>query len=108
MGYWKPEDLKRFQREYTDKILPLLEGKIWAKHCDLRGYITSMITEEIQDHLRWGCQNGFYKAGLSIDKSNYRSVVKKQMDICAKKLPLDFKAYISCEDADEWLRTQGF
>lgn len=105
MGYWKAEDLKRFHEEYILKIIPIFQGKPWAKLCDLRAYHTSMITDDIKKHIHEAVRGGFSKAAIILDPSNkYASVVEMQMRQCAKDTPLIVEKFTNHGDADRWLR----
>jgi hypothetical protein len=109
VGYWKPEDVIRLHNDYATKVVPLFKGNKWAKLCDLTNYTVSMITEEIQDHVKWGHQNGYTTAAVVVDEcDNCRSVIELQMKIGSKNVPFTLKFFSNVEEADEWLKAQGF
>ncbi|EOD01617.1 hypothetical protein [Caldisalinibacter kiritimatiensis] len=109
IGYWTSEDVKRLHNDYVEKIVPLFNGEEWAKLCDLSAYKVSMITEDIQDHVEWGWKNAFTTAATVLDKyDNYRSVIELQMKIAAKDKSFKQEFFYKIENAEKWLKTQGF
>lgn len=109
IGYWKPEDMQRFENDYTTKIIPLLKDKKWAKCCELRQYKTSMITDEIEEHTKYCIQNGYVMAAVVLnDLDKYKSVIHLQMKIISDHTGLPFEKFTSIEEADKWLNEKGF
>ena len=101
-GLWTKEDMKRFQDDYINKILPLFKNKIWTKCTDMRGYRTSNITEEIREHLQWAAENGMKQGAIIVESAIKKSQMKRSNEQLAPK------PFTSKEKADEWLKSQGF
>lgn len=109
IGYWRSQDIERFQNDYAKNIVPLFKGKPWAKCCDLRDYKTSMITEEIKEHVKWCIQNGNTVAVIIVNGLDiYKSVIELQMKIAAKHSGHLVWYCTDREEAEQWLRERGF
>lgn len=106
-NYWKHEDYLRLHNEYVTKVVPLFNGKPWRKCCDLRTYHISMITEDIQDHVKWGSKNGFIGGVIIIDSSNpATSAIALQMKLGTKHIDFDTMVCESLEEANLWLESR--
>jgi hypothetical protein len=103
IGFWKKEDLARYHDEYTKNLPMDFRGKPWAICCDLRDYKTSSISEEMQAHTQWKLSMGL-KCGAII--VNDPIVIMQMNRAIDSKCPQ--KAFSSMEEADKWLRSQGF
>ncbi|QZY53690.1 hypothetical protein [Crassaminicella profunda] len=105
IGYWKPEDLERFHKDYVTKIRPLFKDETWSKCCDLRNYKTSMITVKLQKHNKWAVENGLTKAAILLEDGNiYNSVIGVQMNAAGKDISVKPKIFTSNEEAYKWLQ----
>ncbi len=103
IGLLKEEDTQRLHNEYMKKIVPLFNGKSWAKCSDLRNYKTSTVVDAMNTHINWCEQHGLVTGAIIVDQM----IVKMQMNRVSKNTvqPTAFK---SVEEADKWLKEQGF
>ncbi|MCB2295926.1 hypothetical protein LGK95_20925 [Clostridium algoriphilum] len=102
-GFWKVEDMKRFQADYVAKVAPLLKGKIWAKCSDLTEYQTSSIVDGIHEHITWAAGIGLSNAAIVVSSA----IIKMQMnrgdgDIISPKI------YDNKSEALNWLEFEGY
>ncbi len=103
IGVWTPEDLERFQGEYSTHILPLFTGKEWAISSDVRQYKTTPI--DMDKHVAWKHAHGA-KLGVIIVES---AVVKLQINkASAGSQGFTVQAAVNEEEASDWLAAQGF
>lgn len=102
-GMWTKEEFARLHNDYVTKIVPAFGGKTWAKCCNLVGYKTSDITDDIAEHNLWCEKNGFTHAALIVESA----IIKMQMNRSVKGgvFPM---AFTDEKEADAWLRSQGF
>ncbi|HEY8805892.1 MAG TPA: hypothetical protein VIM42_12465 [Clostridium sp.] len=102
-GFWKVEDMKRFQADYVAKVAPLLRGKIWSKCSDLTEYQTSSIVDGIHEHITWAASIGLSNAAIVVSSA----IIKMQMnrgdgDIISPKI------YDNKSEALNWLEFEGY
>lgn len=103
-GLLKAEDIDNMHNDYVTKVLPLLKGKSWTKCSDMKNYKTSNIVDESEKHLNWCNQNGMKPGAILVDSA----IVKMQMNRAAKNNALAPTAFTDEQEADAWLKTQGF
>lgn len=109
IGYWKPEDMQRFENDYKNNIIPVFKDKKWAKCCDLRQYKTSMITNELKGQIEYSAQNGYVIAAIVLDDlDKYKSVIDLQMKIISEHTGVLFEKFTDIQEADKWLNEKGF
>lgn len=104
IDFWKEEDFVRFHNEYITKIYPLIKGKKWVKCSDLRAYKTSNIVDSLNGHLKWCKDNGFVGGAIILDSA----IVKMQISRSSKSLGIEPVPFDNLEEADKWLKSQGF
>ncbi|GAB6086471.1 hypothetical protein [Alkaliphilus crotonatoxidans] len=102
-GLWEKSDFERFKNDYINKVGPLIKGKKWAKYCDLIGYRTSNITDEIGELNIWCEENGLTHAALLVESA----IIKMQMNRSVKGTVYP-QAFTDPKEADAWLKSQGF
>jgi len=102
-GAWKPEDMKRYQKDYETKIAPLLKGKKWAKCSDLNDYKMSIIVDEMAQHVKWATGIGLTSGAIVV--SNV--VVKMQIKRGDAGLTSP-EAFGTEKEALDYLAGQGF
>ncbi len=102
MGLWDSEDFTRYHNVYVSKIAPLFKGKKWAKCSDLTEYKTSNIADDIKEHIVWAEKNGFACGAIVIDSA----ITKMQMN--RSKNQVAPNSFSSEDEADTWLKSQGF
>ncbi|RKD33455.1 hypothetical protein [Thermohalobacter berrensis] len=108
-GYWRLEDMERFHNDYVSKIIPLFNGKEWAKCCYINAYEAAMITDDIKSHVKWAVSNGFRKAAMILEGNNqYNSVIDLQIRLAVKNTKLHLEKFESINEADKWLKSEGF
>lgn len=103
-GLWTAEDLERYQQDYMTKVKPAFKGNKWAKCSDLRTYRTSNISAEMNKLMSWCFQNGLACGAIIVDSA----IVKMQMERSTRGAGGEPTPFANLEDADKWLKTQGF
>ncbi len=103
IGLWDPQDFERYHNIFVTKVVPQFKGKKWAKCSDLREYKTSNISSELKAHLSWAENNGFSCAAIVLDST----IIKMQMNR-SKRDVVEPYAFASMEEADSWLKNQGY
>ncbi|MGX8794522.1 hypothetical protein ACR6HW_00300 [Fusibacter sp. JL298sf-3] len=103
-GLLKPEDINQMHDDYLKKIYPMFRGKQWTKCSDLRNYQTSQIVDESDKHLHWCHDNGMVPGAILVDST----IVKFQMKRVSKDNDLMPTPFSSMEEAENWLKGQGF
>ncbi|HOP99985.1 MAG TPA: hypothetical protein PK604_03960 [Acetivibrio clariflavus] len=102
-GFWHKEDIERYHDDYVKKVSQEFNGKPWAVCCDLRGYKTSNIGEEMEKHTQWKINSGMCCAAIIVSDT----IVKMQLNRASGgKYPQ--MAFTNEQEADEWLRSKGF
>lgn len=104
VGFWTAEDFKRYREDYVNKIVPALKGKKWAKMCDLTEYKVSTIVDEINSLNEYCEKNGFCCAALIVENA----LVKMQMNRSVKGNGVNPMAFTDVNEADAWLKGQGY
>lgn len=102
-GFWSKEDYLRYHDDYVKKIGPHVKGKRWATCSDLRNYKTSNITDEVNVHVKWKQENGLACGVIILDSA----IVKMQMKRASTNA-MEPHAVGSVEEANSWLKSQGF
>lgn len=103
IGIWDQNDIERFHKNYTEKIVPLFKGRQWAKCCNLKGYKVSKIADNLKEHTMWAFNNGLKHTAMIVDSF----VVQNQM----KRTGGDFiilDMFETFEEADQWLSSEGY
>jgi len=103
-GFWNQEDLQRHHQDYITKIIPVLKNQKWAKCSDVRTYKTSTITDELNKNMELYAQSGLVGGAIVVDSA----IVKMQLNRSSKSIGLEPEPFTSLEDADKWLKSQGF
>lgn len=104
MGLWNADDIERYHKDCMAKVLPAFKGSKWAKCCDMRDYKTSSITEELNKKMAMYAQNGLVGGAIIVDSA----IVKMQLSRSTKSIGLEPVPFDSVEEADKWLKSQGF
>lgn len=104
IGFLKDEDLERYHKEYENKIVPLFKGKKWTKLSDLTQFKASSISESGNKHLAWCFKNGMEPGAIVVENA----IVKMQMNRLSKGNNVSPTAFTSVDEADAWLKAQGF
>lgn len=103
-GYFSKEDMERYHNDYIDNVLLLLEiDKPWAIITDLRYYLASNVNEDIYAHVNWKVEHNLNKAAV-VSESSF---TKFQMRRVGEET-IEPSFFNSIEEADKWLRVQGF
>lgn len=103
-GYFLKEDMERYHKDYVDNVLMSLNiDKPWAIITDLRYYRASDITENIYEHVNWKVEHNLKKAAVVAVSPFIRSQMRKVGDET-----IEPSFFNTPEEADEWLRRQGF
>lgn len=103
-GLFTAEAVKRLDDDYRTKVIPLLEGKKWAKLCDLRNYQMTSNVDEMNAHNVYCIEHGMAVGALVMDSA----VLKLQMNRSGKAIGVAPNVFSSVEEAEEWLKSQGF
>ena len=103
-GLFTAEAVKRLDNDYRTKVIPLLEGKKWAKLCDLRNYQMTSNVDEMNAHNAYCIEHGMVAGALVMDSA----VLKLQMSRSGKAVNLEPNIFSSVEEAEKWLKSQGF
>jgi hypothetical protein len=104
MGLWNVEDIERYHQDCMTKVIPALKSKKWAKCSDVRDYRTSSITEELNKRMSIYAQYGLVGGAIIVDSA----LVKMQLSRSTKDIGLEPVPFDSAEEADKWLKSQGF
>lgn len=103
-GYFSKKDMERYHNDYIDNVLLLLEiDKPWAIITDLRYYRASNINEDLYVHVNWKVKHNLNKAAV-VSESSF---TKFQMRRVGEET-IEPSFFNSIEEADNWLRVQGF
>lgn len=102
-GFWKKDDVDRFQKDHETKVIPAFKGKKWAKCVDLKEFRISQDAEAINNHNKYCEKQGLKTAALILDKA----IVKMQMNNTSKGTGLDPKIFDNEIDASKWLSSIG-
>jgi hypothetical protein len=106
-GIWKRENALAYVAEYKKAATPLLDGK-WARLINLCNWKSSYpeIIEIINEHVRWGYNNGAEYLAYVIDNPVLMKTLKKMTKVGKTANPTRmFKTY---EEADRFLRSKGY
>lgn len=103
VGLWKKEQYMEYHSQYENKIGPALAGKPWAICTDLRNYKISDLADGMAIHAEWLVKNNV-KFGATIVSS---AIVKMQINR-AFSPSFPQQAFLTMEEADEWIKLNGF
>lgn len=103
IGFWTKEDYQRYHNDYVSQIGPLVKGKTWAKYVDLRNYKPSDISDEINKHAEWMNKSGCNTTAIMVASA----IVKMQMNRAGSG-HVQQQAFTDENEADAWLKSQGF
>lgn len=103
-GLFTAEALKRLDNYYKKNVIPLLTGKKWAKHCDLREYTLGNIADEMNAHNKYCIENGMTDVALIVDSP----IVKMQMNRGGIAVSLAPTAFTDTAESDTWLKEKGY
>lgn len=103
IGLWNKDYYKEYHSQYVEKIGPILNGKPWAIRSDLRKYKISDLTPLLAMHTDWLAANNLQSAAIIVDNA----IVKMQINRAISSKFIQ-KAFLTEEEADEWLRSKGF
>ncbi|QUH21485.1 hypothetical protein [Alkaliphilus sp. B6464] len=96
-------DIESMHKDYVSKVASLLKGKKWAKCSDLRNYKTTTL-DGGDTHLNWCLENGMKQGAIIVESS----IIKMQMNRLSKGSNTQPTAFTTLEEADAWLKSQGF
>ena len=96
-------DMDSMHKDYVAKVGPLLKGKKWAKCSDMINYKTTTL-DDGSAHLAWCLENGMQQGAIIVASA----IVKMQMNRMGKDSKINPVAFESLEEADTWLKSQGF
>ena len=101
-GFWTLDDFRPFNNTYNS-ILNDLDGKKWAKLCDLSEYVVSSIADEMKNHISWLAQNGYTHCAVVFPKSLVKSQIGRCMD---KRIVTSY--FSNVDEAKNWLEAEGY
>ncbi|ABW18435.1 hypothetical protein [Alkaliphilus oremlandii] len=96
-------NMESMHNDYVNKVFPLIKGKKWTKCSDLRNYKTTTLNDG-DTHLEWCTKNGMVPGAIIVASA----IVKMQMNRLGKTSNSDPVAFDNLEEADAWLKSQGF
>ncbi|MGB7606062.1 MAG: hypothetical protein WBL93_11375 [Lutisporaceae bacterium] len=103
-GFWNLEDIQRYHQDYVTKVIPALKNKKWAKCSDVRTYKTSTIADELNKNMTLYIKNGLVGGAIIVESA----IVKMHLNRSTKNIGLEPEPFDNFEDADKWLKSQGF
>ena len=103
-GFFEKEDFARYHNDYVSKVLPVIgSSKPWATVSDLRNYKTSNIAEDIENHVKTKVENNLQKAAIVVGNVINKMQMKRVGGSAMEPMPFE-----TMEEADTWLKSQGF
>lgn len=103
VGQWKKEEYLEYHSQYVNVIEPLLAGKPFAICSDLRKYKISDLAEEMAIHADWLIKNQVKFGAVIVDSA----IVKMQINR-AFSSSFPQQAFLSDDEASQWLQSKGF
>lgn len=104
MGLWSADDIERYHQDCMAKVIPAFKDRKWAKCSDVRDYKTSSITEELNKKMAVYAQHGLMGGAIIVDSA----IVKMQLSRSTKSMGMEPVPFDNIEEADKWLKSQGF
>jgi len=102
-GYFSKEDMERYHNDYVNNVILLGVDKPWAIITDLRYYRASNINENLYIHVSWKVEHNLKKAAVVAESSFTRFQMRR-----VGEETIEPSFFNTIEEADEWLRKQGF
>lgn len=103
VGLWKKEDYAEYHDQFVNKIGPAIGKQPWAICSDLRKYKISDLGDVMAKHVEWLAENNVQYSAMVVDSA----IVKMQINrAVGSQIPQ--QAFLSVEEAKEWLQSKGF
>lgn len=103
VGLWTKEEYAEYHSQFENKIGPAIGGQSWAIRTDLRKYKVSDLGEVMAKHTEWLASNNLKFGAIIVDSA----IVKMQINRAISS-KFTQQAFLTEEEADEWLKSKGF
>lgn len=97
-------DIESLHNDYVTEVHPLLKGKKWTKCSDMTKYKVSNIGNIGNKHIEWCTRNGMVQGIIIVESS----IVKMQMKRASNANKVNPEICTSLQEAEQWLKKQGF
>lgn len=103
IGLWTKEDYAEYHSQFENKIGPAVGNQPWAICSDLRKYKVSDLGDIMAKHTDWLADNNVQFGAVIVDSA----IVKMQINRAISS-KFTQQAFLTEEEAEEWLKSKGF
>ncbi len=103
IGLWTKEDYAEYHSQFENKIGPAVGNQPWAICSDLRKYKVSDLGDIMAKHTDWLADNNVKFGAVIVDSA----IVKMQINRAISS-KFTQQAFLTEEEAEEWLKSKGF
>lgn len=103
VGLWTRDEYVEYHSQFENKIGPAAAKQPWSICSDLRKYKMSDLGDVMAKHMDWLASNNVQYSAVIVDSA----IVKMQVNR-ASGSKVQQQAFLTEEEASDWLKSKGF